>query len=73
MNYEVMEHPSEVNVERMCSKNNTYRNLVGKPQGKMGKRRCILSAIDLRIMEWNIMDSIDMVENRNQLKVVTSH
>jgi hypothetical protein len=53
------------------AKRNTYRILVGKPEGKrpLGRprHRCEDNIkIDLRNIEWGGMDFVDLVQDRNQ-------
>jgi hypothetical protein len=54
----------------MGKKRNAYRILVGKPEGKTPqerpRRRWVDSVkIDLREVEWDGMDWIDLVQDRN--------
>jgi hypothetical protein len=61
-------------VARMGHELNTYRILVGKREGKkpLGRprRRWVDSIkIGLREIEWDSMDWIDLVKDRNQWKV----
>jgi hypothetical protein len=58
-------------VARMGAKRNTYRILVGKPEGKrpLGRprRRWMDNIkIDLREIGWNGMDWIDLAQDRDQ-------
>jgi hypothetical protein len=58
-------------VARMGEKRNTYKILVGKPEGKSplrrSRRRCVVNIkIDLREIEWDGMDWIDLAWDRDQ-------
>jgi hypothetical protein len=58
-------------VTRMGEKGNAYRILVGKPEGKrpLGRprRRWVNNIkVDLREIEWDDMDWIDLAQGRNQ-------
>jgi hypothetical protein len=64
-------------VARMAEKSNAYRILVGKPKGKMPLGRTRRTwvdniKIDLREMEWDGMDWIDLAENRNQWRALVN-
>jgi hypothetical protein len=55
----------------MGDKKNTYRILVGKPEGKrlLGRPRCKRVdniKMDLREIGWNGMDWIDLTQDRDQ-------
>jgi hypothetical protein len=63
-------------MDRKCSTNgekrNTYRILVGKPDGRrpLGRprRRCMNNnKLDLREIEWDGVDWIDVAYDRDQL------
>jgi hypothetical protein len=58
-------------VARMGEKVNAYRILVGKPEGRSSlgrpRRRWVNNIkIDVREIEWDGMDWIDLVQDRNQ-------
>jgi hypothetical protein len=58
-------------VARMGQKRTAYRILVGKPEGKrplgrLRRRRVDNIKIDLREMEWDGIDRIDLAQDRNQ-------
>jgi hypothetical protein len=66
---------------RACSTNgkkrNAYRILVGKPEGKrpLGRprRRWVDNVkIDHREIEWDGMDSFDLVQDRNQWRALVN-
>jgi hypothetical protein len=62
-------------VAQMGYKRNAYRILVGKPEGKrpLGRprRRWVNSIIiDLRETEWDCMDWIDLVQDRDQWRAL---
>jgi hypothetical protein len=61
----------------MWEKRNAYRILVGKPEGKrpVGKprRRWVDSIkMDLRVIGWNGVDWIDMVQDRDQWRALVN-
>jgi hypothetical protein len=56
---------------------NAYRILVGKPEGKrpLGRprRRWVDNIkIDLRVIEWDSRDSIDLAQHRNQWRALVN-
>jgi hypothetical protein len=60
-------------VEKM----NTYRRLVGKPEGKRplgrARRRWVgNSKLDLREIRWDGMDGIDLAEDRDQWRALVN-
>jgi hypothetical protein len=62
-------------VARIGENRNTYRILVGKPDGKrpLGRprRRWVDNIkMDLREMGWNGMDWIDLAQNRDQWRAL---
>jgi hypothetical protein len=59
------------------AKRNAYRILVGKPEGKkpLGRPRCRwvdIIKIDLREIEWNGMDWIDLAQHRDQWRALVN-
>jgi hypothetical protein len=55
----------------MGENRNAYRILVGKPEGKgpLGRQRCRWVddiIVDLRGIEWDGVDSIDLAQDRDQ-------
>jgi hypothetical protein len=57
-------------VERMGTERNAYRIFVGKPDGKrlLGRprrRRVDNIKMDFREIRWNVMDWIDLAEDRD--------
>jgi hypothetical protein len=61
----------ERHVARMGEKRNAYRTLVGKPEGKSSvgrpRRRWVDSIkMDLREIEWDGVDWIDLHEDKHQ-------
>jgi hypothetical protein len=64
-------------VARMEETRNAYRILVGKPEGKrpLGRpiRRWVDNIkIDLREIEWDGMDWIDLAQDRNQWRALVN-
>jgi hypothetical protein len=64
-------------VARMGEKRNTYRILVGKPEGKrpLGRPRCRWVdniKMDLREVEWDGVDWIDMSQDRDQWRALVN-
>jgi hypothetical protein len=64
-------------VARITAKRNTYRILVGKPEGKrpLGRPRHRLvdnSKVDLRDIEWVGMDWIDYPQDRDQWRAIVN-
>jgi hypothetical protein len=62
-------------VARIGEKNNAYRILVGKPEGKrpLGRprRRWVGNIkMDLQEIEWDGVDWIDMAQNRDQRRAL---
>jgi hypothetical protein len=62
-------------VARMKEKRNAYRILVGNPEGKrpLGRpRRRWVDNIKMNLTEirWDVMDWIDLVQDRDQCKVL---
>jgi hypothetical protein len=60
-------------VARIMKRRNSYRLLVGKPEGKrpLGRPRCrgvdnITRKMDLREIGWGGMDWDDLIQNRDQ-------
>jgi hypothetical protein len=65
------------NVARIWEKRNAYKILVGMPEGKrpMGRpRRKSVDNVrmDLRELEWNGVDWIDMAQDRNQWRALVN-
>jgi hypothetical protein len=62
------------NIARMGEKRNTYRLLVGKPEGKrpLGRPRCRWADIrmDLGGMEWGDVDWIGLAQDRNRWRAL---
>jgi hypothetical protein len=61
----------------MWAKRNAYRILMGKPEGKRplgrpGRTWVGNIKIDLRVIEWDGMDWIDMAQDRDQWKAVVN-
>jgi hypothetical protein len=61
----------------MGEKRNTYRVLVGKPEGKrpLGRQRyrCVDNIkIDLREIGWSDMDWIDLTQDRDQWRALVN-
>jgi hypothetical protein len=61
----------------MREKRNAYRILVGKPEGKipLGRPKCgwvYNITIDLREIEWDGMDWIDLGQDRDQWKALVN-
>jgi hypothetical protein len=64
-------------VARMGEKRNSYRILVGKPEGKrplrIPRRRWVDNIkIDLREIEWDGMDWIDLAQDRDQWRALVN-
>jgi hypothetical protein len=64
-------------VERMRSKRNAYRILVGKPEGKrsLGRsrhRRVGNVKMHLRDIGWDVMDWMDLVQDRDQWRALVN-
>jgi hypothetical protein len=62
----------------MGAKRNTYRILVGKPEGKTppGRRRSRWvdnTKMDLRVIRWGGMDWIDLADDRDQMDGSCEH
>jgi hypothetical protein len=60
---------------RSKKRENTYRILVGKPEGKrpLEKPRCwwvYIVKMDLREIEWRVLDSIDLTQDMGRLRVL---
>jgi hypothetical protein len=67
----------EEHVARICEKRNAYRILVGKPEGKrpLGtpQRRWVgNSKMELRAIVWDLMDWIDMAQDRDQWRALVN-
>jgi hypothetical protein len=61
----------------MGEKSNAYRILVGKPEGKrtLGRQRCRwVDNIKMDLIEigWGGMDWIDLIQDRDQLRVLVN-
>jgi hypothetical protein len=52
----------------MGKKRSVYRILVGKPEGKrpLGRRWVVNIKVDLREIGWDVVDSIDLAQDRDQ-------
>jgi hypothetical protein len=66
-----------VHVARIGEKRNAYRIFVGKPEGKrpMGRprRRWVDNIkMDLREIRWDVMDWIDLAQNRDQWRALVN-
>jgi hypothetical protein len=63
-------------VARMGEKRNAYRILVGKPEGNapLGsrRRRQVNIKMDLREIEWDGMDWIDLAQDRDQWRALVN-
>jgi hypothetical protein len=68
-------------MERACSthgeKRSTYRILGGKPEGKrpLGRQRRVWVAnikIDLRRIEWDGVDWVDLAQDRDQCRALVN-
>jgi hypothetical protein len=64
-------------VARMGGKRNTYRILVGKPEGKKPlqrpRRRCVDNIkMELRELGWDGMDWIDVAQDRDQWRALVN-
>jgi hypothetical protein len=64
-------------VPRMGEKRNVYRILVGEPEGKgpLGRPRCMWVnniKMDLREIEWDGMDWIDVGQDRYQWRALVN-
>jgi hypothetical protein len=64
-------------VARMGEKLNTYRLLVGKPEGKRSLERPRCRWVDnikmnLREVGWDFMDWIDLAEDRDQWRALVN-
>jgi hypothetical protein len=64
-------------VERMGEKRNAYRILVGKPEGRraLGRPRCRWVdniKIDLREIGWDVVDWIDLAQDRDQWRALVN-
>jgi hypothetical protein len=53
-------------VTRMGEKKNTYRILVGKPEGRRRRKWMNNIKMDLREIGWDDMDWIDLAQDRDQ-------
>jgi hypothetical protein len=65
------------NMARMGEKRNAYRILVGNPEGKnpLGRPRLMWVdkiKMDLREIEWNGMDWIDLAQGRDQWRALVN-
>jgi hypothetical protein len=61
----------------MWEKRNAYRILVGKPEGKipLGRQRprwVDSIKMDLRQIEWGVLDSIDLAQERDQWRALAN-
>jgi hypothetical protein len=64
-------------VVRIGAKRNAYRILVGKPEGKrpLARPRCRLVdniKMDLREIEWDGMDLVDVAQDRDQWRTLVN-
>jgi hypothetical protein len=64
-------------VARMGEKRNAYRIMVGKPGGRrpLGRPRCRwvdLVKIDLRVIGWDVVDWIDLAQDRDQWRALVN-
>jgi hypothetical protein len=64
-------------VAQMGEKRNAYRILVGKPDGRrpLGRPRCrwvVNIKMGLREIEWDGVDWIDMVQDRDQWRALVN-
>jgi hypothetical protein len=50
----------------MGEKRNAYRLLVGKPEGKRPQGRPRRRWMCVRVIEWDVMDWIDLAQERDQ-------
>jgi hypothetical protein len=62
-------------VARMGEKRNTYRRLVGKPEGRRSlgrpRRRCVNNIkMDLKVIGWDGMDWIDLDQDMDQWRAL---
>jgi hypothetical protein len=60
-----------------AAKRNAYRIMVGKPErqtplGRSKHKRMDNIKIDLRVIEWDGMDWIDLVQDRNQSRALVN-
>jgi hypothetical protein len=54
-------------------KRNSYRMLVGKPEGKRSRRRWVDNInMDLREIGWDGMDWTDLAQDRDQWKALVN-
>jgi hypothetical protein len=77
----ILQYIKEDEMGRVCSTNgekrNAYRILAGKPEGKrpLGiprRRRVYNIKIYLREMRWDVMDWMDIAEDRDQLRALVN-
>jgi hypothetical protein len=66
-----------IHVARIGEKRNAYRILVGKPEGRrpLGRprRRWVDNIkVDLREIGWDVMDWIDLVQDRDQWRALVN-
>jgi hypothetical protein len=64
-------------VARMGETRNVYRTFVGKPEGKrpLGRPRCRWVEnikMDLRDIEWDVVDWIELAQNRDQCRALVN-